>query len=214
MSTDLANRPLVTLCRTQHFQVLELLQQLISLGEDPAVREERLEIVQQLRQRLSRHIQLMRHGFYPSLREQASADEMFERKISQFEEAMTTLLPTVIGFLHQAERNPEQGYPKQCQLLHQKLSAHFEKEQKQLHVLFARHVPLKREEWHLKVFRKRLEVTVSQDPNYTGPIQPPSRRPTVEELDRQAITRPVRPGESIWGPPPEAHMGGEIRLAT
>ncbi len=201
LADQLSDRPLLTLCQTQHLQVLDLLEQFLALADDPSLREARLDVVQQLRQRLSRHVQLMRHGFYPPLRKLVQDNSTLNQKVTEFEDASAAIVPVATDFLHQAERSPELTYHQEAGQLYQKLRSHFETEQNQLHPLFARYVPLKKEQKQLDFFRKRLEMTVAQDPS--SPTTVPPRRPTAEELDRQAITRPVRPGENIFNLPTE-----------
>ncbi len=217
-------RPLLTLCKGQHYTILELLHRLTGPEEPKLKRESRLQIIQNLRQRLSRHLQLMRHGFYPPLRQQSSGNGELTLQIKRFEEATAKLIPQATQFLHQAERHPGQSCQGKAIEMYQKLQAHFEIEQSQLHELYKQHVPVALEQKQLQIFRKRLMATVSRDTSVPVPInkesapkketapkpQPP-RRPTVQELDREAITRPVFPGETFW---PTVSPTDQVEFAT
>lgn len=213
-----ATRPLLTLCKGQHHIILELLHRLTGPEEPQLDRDKRLQIVQSVRQRLSRHLQLMRHGFYPPLRQQGSEDQELESQIKHFEEATAKLVPQATQFLHQAERNPGESCQSKATEMYRKLKSHFQIEQQQLHVLYSQHVPLALEQKQLQIFRKRLLVTLSRDTsvpahssNNADPRTPSTRRPTDWELDREAITRPVLPGETFW---PSMSSADPVKLAT
>lgn len=217
-----AARPLLTLCKGQHYTILELLHRLTGPEEPKLKREARLQIIRNLRQRLSRHLQLMRHGFYPPLRQQSTDNGELALQIKLFEEATAKLIPQATQFLHQAERNPGQSCQGKAIEMYQKLQAHFEIEQSQLHGLYIRHVPVAQEQKQLQIFRKRLLATVSRDTSIPVPIKdtapkqdptPPKTPPrrSVEELDREAITRPVFPGETFW---PSVSPPDQVKFAT
>lgn len=203
MPSTLTDRPLLALCRSQQFTVLELLHRLIELGDAPGQADARRQIVQQLRHRLSRHVQLMRHGFFPPLRQQAEGDDVLALRIKQFEDSLSDLVPQATAFLHEAERNPKQPCQAGARELYSQLKQQFELQQRQLHVLFMRHVPEALEQKQLKIFRRRLQATVSRDTagGVASPPEPivhtPPPVPNWDELDREAITRPVRPGETF-----------------
>lgn len=224
MASASAARPLLTLCKSQHYTILALLHRLTGPEEPRLERGKRLQIIQNLRQKLSRHLQLMRHGFYPPLRQQAEGNQPLQLQIKRFEEATAKLIPQATQFLHQAERHPGQSCQGRAIEMYQKLQAHFDMEQKHLHTLYSRHVPITLEQKQLQIFRKRLMATVSRDTSVPVPIaqKPPVRRttsaplpipprPSVQELDREAITRPVFPGETLW---PTVTPSDQMKLAT
>lgn len=229
MTTNLTDRPLITLCRGQHYTVLDLLRQVIKLERDPQSAAVRRQLIQGFRQKLSRHLQLMRHVFFPPLRRMALYDQVLERRVKQFEEATQTLLPRITNFIHASERDPQSLNFAEARTLMGILKAHFEQEQRHLHVLYIRHVPKAMEQQQLQIFRKRLVATVSKNSPSRDtvaapmkiPHMPPTaigqptgsakvnastdpekerRRASLKAMEREAITRPVEPGEEVWDP--------------
>jgi hypothetical protein len=224
MPADLTTRKLTALCQHQHANVLNLLSHLIETQGRLLSTEDRLQTVRLLRQRLSRHIQIERHALFPPLRQQAAQNTALSLQIDQLEQGMATILPDAILFLHRAERNPDQPYAHEARVLYRRLKAQFELEEKQLYPLFCHFVPVWLEEKQMRLFRQRLQLTVSRS-SKTSPVTriPQSlqssaamRRPTAEEMDRQAITRPVRRGEVFsdpdWDHSPFRHV--PMMLAT
>ncbi|MDX2273317.1 MAG: hemerythrin domain-containing protein [Cyanobacteriota bacterium] len=212
-------RTLVHLCEGQHQDVLDLLYPLTQASSQTWSPQDRLLQVQRLRQRLSRHLQLERHAFYPPLRQQTAADAELSRQLEACEQGMSKLLPQAIGFLHEAERNPGYSWTQAASSLYQKLAAQFEWENRQLHPLFLQYVPLPLEQKQLKLFRRRLLATVSQHTQATplpcNELSSLPSRPSVMELDRQAITQPVFSVAQSWELPSESLFGkSQLSLAS
>ena len=229
MTTNkLTDRPLITLCRGQHYTVLDLMRQLIGSESTPQMVTERRQLVQNLRQRLSRHLQLMRHVFFPPLHRMAQVDQVLGRRVKQFENAMNALLPRLTTFIHASERDPQSIDFREARSIMGLLKANFEQQQRHLHVLYMRHVPKGMEQHQLQIFRNRLMATVNKNgpardtvsapikiaPQSVPPAPEPSqsrqtaihpvrvnhlneRRASLWALERDAITRPVFPGEEL-----------------
>jgi len=190
MSSSAPAPTLVALCAEQHRVILQFLTRLsqapeLDLGQ-------RRTCAQRLRQRLSRHIQLERHALYPLLRPPLQGDRHLSTQVDQLEQQLRDLLPELTRFLHQAERAPQHLDPSAALHFHQQLQAQFEQEEQVLHPLFADHVSPEAEQHQLRLFHKRLQATVA-------PHTPArNRRSSLEELERQAVTRPVLPNEQFW----------------
>ena len=172
---------LVALWAEQHRVILQLLARLSRAAELDL--EQRRLWVQRLRQRLSRHIQLERHALYPLLRAALAAEPRLSSQVEGLEQRMRDQIPELTRFLHQAEREPQQLDPSAALHFYRQLRAQFEQEEKLLHPLFAQHVSPAAEQQQLRLFRKRLQASVSR--SATG------RRSSLEEWERQAVTRPV-----------------------
>ncbi|MCJ2543213.1 hemerythrin domain-containing protein [Thermostichus vulcanus] len=201
MSSAAPDRPLVTLCAEQHRVILQLLAQL-SRATDWDLGQRRTA-AQRLRQRLSRHIQLERHALYPLLRsslngapslhsDPVSGTESLVNSLEHLEQQLRDLLPELTQFLHQAERSPQQLDPAAALRFHHQLRAQFEQEEQILHPLLTRCVSAEAEQQQLRLFHRRLQATLSSRASTTR-----HRRPSLEELERQAVTRPVLPNEKL-----------------
>ncbi len=188
-STDPA-RPLAALCSSQHRVILQLLSQL-SQATDWDLGQRRTAI-QKLRQRLSRHIQLERHALYPLLRSSLDGDADQCAQINHQEQQLRDLLPQLTCFLHQAERSPQQLDPAVALGFYHQLRVQFQQEEQVLYPLLANCVSAAAEQRQLHLFRRRLQATLSAHSPASR-----SRRPSLEELERQAVTRPVLPGEQF-----------------
>ncbi|MEN9225479.1 MAG: hemerythrin domain-containing protein [Thermostichus sp. HHBFW_bins_43] len=193
MSSSAPASTLVALCAEQHRVILRLLTRLsqaadLDLGQ-------RRTYAQKLRQRLSRHIQLERHAFYPLLRPALKGAPHLSIQLDQLdqsEQRLRDLLPDLTRFLHQAERAPQQLDAAAALYFRRQLQAQFEQEEQVLHPLFADHVSPEAEQQQLRLFHKRLQATVAPQASARN------RRPSLEELERQAVTRPVLPNERLW----------------
>ncbi len=199
LANKLTDRPLITLCRGQHYNVLDLLRQLIKSESSPESEAERRKIVQNLRQRLSRHLQLMRHVFFPPLHRMAQVDQMLGRRVKHFEDAMNALLPRVTTFIHASERYPQRIDFREARSIMGLLKANFEQQQRHLHVLYMRHVPKGMEQHQLKVFRDRLMATVAKHgparDTVSAPVKispQPAATPPAPAQSRQTAIHPVR----------------------
>ena len=181
---------LVVLCAEQHRVILQFLARLSRTPELDL--EQRRLCVQRLRQRLSRHIQLERHVFYPLLRSALAADPQLSSQVDGLEQQLRDQIPELTRFLHQAERDPQQLDPSAALHFYRQLRAQFEQEEKLLHPLFAQHVSPAAEQQQLRLFRKRLQASAASNSS-AG-----SRRAALEEMERQAVTRPVFPNERFW----------------
>lgn len=204
MSSAAPDRPLVTLCARQHRVILHLLAQL-SRATDWDLSQRRTA-VQRLRQRLSRHIQLERHALYPLLQsalnqdlslssdptDRASETKSFVNQVNRLEQQLRDLLPDLTQFLHQAERSPQQLDPAAALRFYHQLRVQFEQEERILHPLLSRCVSAEAEQKQLRLFHKRLQATLSSHAPLTR-----KHRPSLEELERQAVTRPVLPNEQF-----------------
>ncbi len=199
MSPSASAGTLVALCAEQHRVTLQFLAGLSRAAELDL--EQRRLWVQRLRQRLSRHIQLERHVLYPLLRTALAADTNLSAQIDRLEQHLRDQIPELTRFLHQAERDPQQLDPAAALHFYRQLRAQFEQEEKLLHPLFAQHVSPAAEQQQLRLFRKRLQASASSSAA--------GRRPNLEELERQAVTRPVLPHERLWPP-----QGSTASMAT
>ncbi|MEN9230836.1 MAG: hemerythrin domain-containing protein [Thermostichus sp. DG02_5_bins_236] len=199
MSSAASARPLVTLCAEQHRVILQLLAQL-SRATDWDLSQRRTT-AQRLRQRLSRHIQLERHALYPLLRSCLNRDSSLHSErvsrtkslVNHLEQQLRDLLPELTQFLHQAERSPQQLDPTAALRFHHQLCTQFEQEEQILHPVLSRYVSAEAEQQQLRLFHKRLQATLSSHAPTAR-----NRRPSLEELERQAVTRPVLPNEQFW----------------
>ncbi|MFS8822436.1 hemerythrin domain-containing protein [Synechococcus sp. W60.2] len=187
MSPSASAGTLVVLCAEQHRVTLQFLARLSRAPELDL--EQRRLCVQRLRQRLSRHIQLERHVLYPLLRTALAADPHRSAQIDRLEQQLRDQIPELTRFLHQAERDPQQLDPTSALHFYRQLRAQFEQEEKLLHPLFAQHVSPAAEQQQLRLFRKRLQASASSSAA--------GRRPSLEEWERQAVTRPVFPHERL-----------------
>ncbi len=199
MSPSASAGTLVALCAEQHRVILQFLAGLSRAAELDL--EQRRLWVQRLRQRLSRHIQLERHVLYPLLRTALAADPHRLAQIDRLEQHLRDQIPELTRFLHQGERDPQQLDPAAALHFYRQLRAQFEQEEKLLHPLFAQHVSPAAEQQQLRLFRKRLQASASSSAA--------GRRPSLEELERQAVTRPVLPHERLWPP-----QGSTASMAT
>ncbi len=199
MSPSASAGTLVALCAEQHRVTLQFLARLSRAPELDL--EQRRLCVQRLRQRLSRHIQLERHVLYPLLRTALAADPHRIAQIDRLEQHLRDQLPELTRFLHQVEREPQQLDPAAALHFYRQLRAQFEQEEKLLHPLFAQHVSPAAEQQQLRLFRKRLQASASSSAA--------GRRPSLEEWERQAVTRPVLPHERLWPP-----QGSTASMAT
>ncbi len=190
MSPSASAGTLVALCAEQHRVTLQFLARLSRAPELDL--EQRRLCVQRLRQRLSRHIQLERHAFYPLLRAALAADLHLSAQLDQLEQHLRDQIPELTRFLHQAEREPQQVDPSAAFHFYQQLRAQFEQEEKLLHPLFAQHVSPAAEQQQLRLFRQRLQASAASKSS-AG-----SHRAALEKLERQAVTRPVVPHERFW----------------
>ena len=190
---------LIALCAEQHRVILQFLTRLSRAPELDL--EQRRLCVQRLRQRLSRHIQLERHVLYPLLRSALQGDPHLSDQIERLEQHLRDQIPELTRFLHQAERDPQQLDPTSALHFYRQLRAQFEQEEKLLHPLFAQHVSPAAEQQQLRLFRKRLQASASSSAA--------GRRPSLEEWERQAVTRPVFPHERLWPP-----QGSTASMAT
>ncbi len=190
---------LVALCAKQHRVILQAFLHLSRVSQLDL--EQRRTSIQKLRQRLSRHIQLERHALYPLLRAALAADTNLSGQIDRLEQHLRDQIPGLTRFLHQAERDPQQLDPAAAFHFYRQLRAQFEQEEKLLHPLFAQHVSPAAEQQQLRLFRKRLQASASSSAA--------GRRPNLEELERQAVTRPVLPHERLWPP-----QGSTASMAT
>jgi hypothetical protein len=181
---------LIALCAEQHRVILQFLAR---LSRAPDLEQRRL-CVQRLRQRLSRHIQLERHVLYPLLRSALQADPHLSDQIERLEQHLRDQIPELTRFLHQSERTPQQVDPSAALHFYRQLRAQFDQEEKILilHPLFAQHVSPEAEQQQLRLFRKRLQASAASNRSAH------SRRVALNELERQAITRPVLPNERLW----------------
>ncbi|MGQ9837486.1 MAG: hemerythrin domain-containing protein [Cyanobacteriota bacterium] len=207
MSSVAPDRPLATLCAGQHRVILQLLARL-SRATDWDLNQRRTA-AQRLRQRLSRHIQLERHALYPLLQSALNQDPSLHsdsaaptdwanrakslvNQMNRLEQKLRDLLPDLTQFLHQAERSPQQLDPAAALRFYHQLRAQFEQEEQILHPLLSC-VSAEAEQQQLRLFHKRLQATLSSRAPLTR-----KRRSSLEELERQAVTRPVLPSEQFW----------------
>ncbi|ABD03587.1 MULTISPECIES: hemerythrin domain-containing protein [unclassified Synechococcus] len=181
---------LIALCAEQHRVILQFLTRLSRAPELDL--EQRRLCVQRLRQRLSRHIQLERHVLYPLLRSALQGDPHLSDQIERLEQHLRDQIPELTRFLHQSERTPQQVDPSAALHFYRQLRAQFDQEEKILHPLFAQHVSPEAEQQQLRLFRKRLQASAASNRSAH------SRRVALNELERQAITRPVLPNERLW----------------
>ncbi|MCF2970719.1 hemerythrin domain-containing protein [Synechococcus sp. Nb3U1] len=191
MSSAASTRPLATLCAEQHRVILQLLTRL-SQATDWELGQKRTA-AQRLRQRLSRHIQLERHALHPLLRSSLNGDPSLHAQLNRQEQQLRDLLPELTHFLHQAERSPQQLDPAVALRFYHQLRDQFQQEEHVLHPLLARCVSAEAEQQQLRLFHRRLQATLSSSSSATQ-----NRRPSLEELERQAVTRPVLPNEQFW----------------
>lgn len=199
MSCNVTERPLLSACCQQQEIILKLIQQLTGTEEPQLPSASRLQIIQHLRQKLSRHVQMMRHAVYPSLHKSISDQTTLADQATHIEKATAALVPQATEFLHRAELAPEQSCQQEANTIDQILRAYFEKENLHLYPMYRQYVPVDREERHFLLFQKRLKLTAN--PEVKGDRAPaktiPDPYPTAEDLDREAITRPVLPGETL-----------------
>jgi hypothetical protein len=198
MSSTLTERPLLKTCHHQQGVILKLIQQLTGIEEPQLPSKNRLQIIQHLRQKLSRHVQMMRHAVYPSLHKSISTQPTLTDQVTHIEKATAALVPQVTEFLYRVELSPEQSCQSEANTINELLKSYFEKETLQLYPIYIQNVPVDREERHFHLFQKRLKVTVNNYKTAASPAKTiPDPYPTAEDLDREAITRPILPGETL-----------------
>lgn len=201
MSSSASAGTLVALCAEQHRVILQFLTRLSRAAELDL--EQRRLYVQRLRQRLSRHIQLERHVLYPLLRSALQGEPHLSAQMEGLEQHLRDQIPELTRFLHQAERTPQQVDPSAALYFYRQLRAQFEQEEKVLHPLFAQHVSPAAEQQQLRLFRRRLQASAASNSSAD------SRRVALEELERQAVTRPVLPNERFW-----SLQGNAVQMAA
>lgn len=201
MSSAASARPLVALWSQQHRVILHLLAQLAQgIDWDP---NQRRMAVQRVRQRLSRHIQLERHALYPLLRAALEGDpglltlpvqgrESSTSAPQQLEQQLRDLLPELTQFLHQAERSPQQLDLDAARRFHHQLRTQFEQEERLLYPLVVRWVSPEAEQQQLRLFYQRLKATLAAPASSSR-----NSRASLEDWERQAVTRPVLPKEKL-----------------
>ncbi|MEN9204890.1 MAG: hemerythrin domain-containing protein [Thermostichales cyanobacterium SZTDM-1c_bins_54] len=212
---------LIYLCEQQHRQILNLARQVVEAYRSGAALPDKVHIVKQLRQRLSRHIQLERHALFPLMRRYTAGDEWVGRRVKQLEQAVQQLIPMATLFLHEAEQHPERGHLPAAENFFQDLRHQFIQEEKNLHLLYLRLVPPQDEAVQLENFKQRLLATVAAntgshrimasgsypiinqnsgsyrilygEDNPAPAPELPKHLPMTLEVDRHAETHPLRP---------------------
>jgi len=216
---------LIYLCEQQHRHILSLSRQVVEAYRSGATLPDKVNLIKQLRQRLSRHIQLERHALFPLIHRYTAGDEWVGRRVQQLQQSIQQLIPSATLFLHEVQRHPERQHLKAAENFFQDLRHQFIQEEKNLHLLYLRLVPPKDEAEQLQVFKQRLLATVAANTGshrivsessgaypiinqHSGSYQIlygegdatpelPKHLPMTLEVDRLAETHPLRPARSV-----------------
>jgi len=216
---------LIYLCEQQHRQILNLSRQVVESYRSGATLPDKVTVIKQLRQRLSRHIQLERHALFPLMHRYTAGDEWVGRRVKQLEQAIQQLIPSATLFLHEVQQHPERGHLPAADNFCQDLRHQFIQEEKNLHLLYLRLVPPQDEAAQLETFKQRLLATVAANTGShrimgetsgsypiinqnsgsyrilygEGEAAPelPKHLPMPLEVDRLAETHPLRPARSV-----------------
>ncbi|GAB4213418.1 MAG: hypothetical protein OHK0012_09510 [Synechococcales cyanobacterium] len=218
---------LIYLCEQQHRQILNLGRQVTEAYRVGLSLPEKVQLIKQLRSRLSRHIQLERHALFPLMYRYTAGDEWISRRVKQLEQSVQQIIPKAVLFLHEAEQFPDRPHLQAAQDFIQDLRYQFIQEEKHLHLLYLRLVPPKDEQEQLNLYKQRLLATVAantgshriladqsgaypiiseQSGSYRilygegdNPSSPelPPHLPMTLEVDRLAETHPLARGKKV-----------------